>query len=165
MPHYGSTWQISRHLPFWHWWVYRQCPLCRILYSSHRHIYLYSTRVWGNLQKIVSSECFCCCSRVDAEWRLWCCSGEWWIGWDDAIHLWRSHYGLRGEIIGRFVKHVFEEPFGTIHVRTIVAKLEDRNPAKDRIPLLSADAMDQLFTHYKRYGNINLIIIKENKKK
>ena len=72
---------------------------------------------------------------------------------------------LRGEIIARFVKHVFEEPFGTTHIRTIVAKLADRNPDKDRIPLLSADAMDQLFAHYKRYGNINLSIIKENKKK
>ena len=72
---------------------------------------------------------------------------------------------LRGEIIARFVKHVFEEPFGTTHIRTIVAKLADRNPGKDRIPLLSADAMDQLFAHYKRYGNINLNIIKENKKK
>ena len=72
---------------------------------------------------------------------------------------------LRGEIIARFVKHVFEEPFGTTHIRTIVAKLADRNPGKDRIPLLSADAMDQLFAHYKRYGNINLNIIKESKKK
>ncbi|MDE7421136.1 MAG: hypothetical protein K2N35_13100, partial [Muribaculaceae bacterium] len=45
---------------------------------------------------------------------------------------------LRGEIIARFVKHVFEEPFGTTHIRTIVAKLADRNPEKDRIPLLSA---------------------------
>ena len=72
---------------------------------------------------------------------------------------------LRGEIIARFVKHVFEEPFGTTHIRTIVAKLADRNPGKDRIPLLSADTMDQLFAHYKRYGNINLNIIKENKKK
>ena len=35
---------------------------------------------------------------------------------------------LRGEIIARFVKHVFEEPFGTTHIRTIVAKLADRNP-------------------------------------
>ncbi|MBD5220391.1 MAG: hypothetical protein HDS72_09220 [Bacteroidales bacterium] len=60
---------------------------------------------------------------------------------------------------------MFEEPFGTTHIRTIVAKLADRNPGKDRIPLLSADAMDQLFAHYKRYGNINLNIIKENKKK
>ena len=41
---------------------------------------------------------------------------------------------LRGEIIARFVKHVFEEPFGTTHIRTIVAKLADRNPGKDRIP-------------------------------
>ena len=31
--------------------------------------------------------------------------------------------------------------------------------------LLSADAIYQLFSHYKRYGNINLNIIKENKKK
>ncbi len=72
---------------------------------------------------------------------------------------------LRGEIIARFVKHVFEEPFGTTHIRTIVAKLADRNPEKDRIPLLSANAMDQLFAHYKRYGNINLNIIKDNKKR
>ena len=72
---------------------------------------------------------------------------------------------LRGEIIARSVKHMFEEPFGTTHIRTIVAKLADRNPGKDRIPLLSADAMDQLFAHYKRYGNINLNIIKESKKK
>ena len=49
---------------------------------------------------------------------------------------------LRGEIIARFVKHVFEEPFGTTHIRTIVAKLADRNPGKDRIPLLSADALN-----------------------
>ena len=38
------------------------------------------------------------------------------------------------------------------HIRTIVVKLADRNPGKDRIPLLSADAMNQLFAHYKRYG-------------
>ena len=37
---------------------------------------------------------------------------------------------LQGEVIARFVKHVFEEPFGTTHIRTIVAKLADRNPVK-----------------------------------
>ncbi|MBD5307578.1 MAG: hypothetical protein HDS14_08165 [Bacteroides sp.] len=46
----------------------------------------------------------------------------------------------------------------------ICRKLADRNPGKNRIPLLSADAIDQLFAHYKRYGNINLNIIKENRR-
>lgn len=45
---------------------------------------------------------------------------------------------LKGNEIALFVKNVFAENFGTVHVRTILAKLADKNPDKDRIPLLSA---------------------------
>ena len=36
------------------------------------------------------------------------------------------------------------------HIRTIVAKLAERNPGNGGDPLLSADAMNQLFAHHKR---------------
>lgn len=71
---------------------------------------------------------------------------------------------LSGEIIAIFVKNTFEEPFNTLQLRTIIAKLADTNP-KDRIPLLSASQMDALFAHYKRYKNINLNIIPPKEKK
>lgn len=66
---------------------------------------------------------------------------------------------LKGNEIALFVKNVFAENFGTVHVRTILAKLADKNPDKDRIPLLSAKEMNYLFEHYKRYKTINLDII------
>lgn len=66
---------------------------------------------------------------------------------------------LKGNEIALFVKNVFAESFGTVHVRTIIAKLADKNPDKDRIPLLSAKEMNYLFEHYKRYKTINLGII------
>lgn len=66
---------------------------------------------------------------------------------------------LKGNEIALFVKNVFAESFGTVHVRTIIAKLADKNPDKDRIPLLSAKEMNYLFDHYKRYKTINLDII------
>lgn len=66
---------------------------------------------------------------------------------------------LKGNEIALFVKNVFAENFGTVHVRTIIAKLADKNPDKDRIPLLSAKEMNYLFEHYKRYKTINLDII------
>lgn len=66
---------------------------------------------------------------------------------------------LKGNEIALFVKNVFAENFGTVHVRTIIAKLADKNPDKDRIPLLSAKEMNYLFDHYKRYKTINLDII------
>lgn len=66
---------------------------------------------------------------------------------------------LKGNEIALFVKNVFAENFGTVHVRTIIAKLADKNPDKDRIPLLSAKEMNYLFEHYKRYRTINLDII------
>lgn len=71
---------------------------------------------------------------------------------------------LSGEIIAIFVKNTFEEPFNTLQLRTIIAKLADTNP-KDRIPLLSADQMDALFKHYKRYKKINLNVIPPKEKK
>ena len=66
---------------------------------------------------------------------------------------------LKGENIALFIKNVFAESFGTVQVGTIIAKLADRNPGKDRIPLLSAKEMNYLFEHYKRYKTINLDII------
>lgn len=66
---------------------------------------------------------------------------------------------LKGNEIALFVKNVFAESFGSVHVRTIIAKLADKNPDKDRIPLLSAKEMNYLFDHYKRYKTINLDII------
>lgn len=66
---------------------------------------------------------------------------------------------LMGNEIALFVKNVFAESFGTVHIRTIIAKLADKNPNKDRIPLLSAKEMNFLFEHYKRYKTINLDII------
>lgn len=66
---------------------------------------------------------------------------------------------LKGNEIALFVKNVFAENFGTVHIRTIIAKLADKNPDKDRIPLLSAKEMNYLFDHYKRYKTINLDII------
>lgn len=66
---------------------------------------------------------------------------------------------LKGNEIALFVKNVFAENFGTVHVRTIIAKLADKNPDKDRIPLLSAKEMNYLFEHYKRYKTINPDII------
>lgn len=45
---------------------------------------------------------------------------------------------LKGENIALFIKNVFADSFGTVQVGTIIAKLADRNPGKDRIPLLSA---------------------------
>ena len=36
------------------------------------------------------------------------------------------------------------------HIRIIVAKLAERNPGNGGDPLLSADAMNQLFAHHKR---------------
>ena len=58
-----------------------------------------------------------------------------------------------------FIKNVFADSFGTVQVGTIIAKLADRNPDKDRIPLLSAKEMTCLFDHYKHYKTINLDII------
>lgn len=66
---------------------------------------------------------------------------------------------LKGENIALFIKNVFADSFGTVQVGTIIAKLADRNPGKDRIPLLSAKEMNYLFEHYKRYKTINLDII------
>ena len=66
---------------------------------------------------------------------------------------------LKGENIALFIKNVFADSFGTVQVGTIIAKLADRNPGKDRIPLLSAKEMNYLFDHYKRYKTINLDII------
>lgn len=66
---------------------------------------------------------------------------------------------LKGENIALFIKNVFAESFGIVQVGTIIAKLADRNPGKDRIPLLSAKEMNYLFEHYKRYKTINLDII------
>ena len=66
---------------------------------------------------------------------------------------------LKGENIALFIKNVFAESFGSVQVGTIIAKLADRNPGKDRIPLLSAKEMNYLFEHYKRYKTINLDII------
>lgn len=66
---------------------------------------------------------------------------------------------LKGNEIALFVKNVFAESFGTVQVRTIIAKLADKNPDKDRIPLLSAKEMNYLFEHYKRYKTINPGII------
>ena len=66
---------------------------------------------------------------------------------------------LKGENIALFIKNVFADSFGTVQVGTIIAKLTDRNPGKDRIPLLSAKEMNYLFDHYKRYKTINLDII------
>ena len=66
---------------------------------------------------------------------------------------------LKGENIALFIKNVFAESFGTVQVRTIIAKLADRNPGKDRIPLLSAKEINYLFEHYKRYKAINIDII------
>ena len=66
---------------------------------------------------------------------------------------------LKGENIALFIKNVFAESFGSVQAGTIIAKLADRNPGKDRIPLLSAKEMNYLFEHYKRYKTINLDII------
>lgn len=66
---------------------------------------------------------------------------------------------LKGENIALFIKNVFADSFGTVQIGTIIAKLADRNPGKDRIPLLSAKEMNYLFDHYKRYKTINLDII------
>lgn len=66
---------------------------------------------------------------------------------------------LKGENIALFIKNVFADSFGTVQVGTIIAKLADRNPGKDRIPLMSAKEMNYLFDHYKRYKTINLDII------
>ncbi len=66
---------------------------------------------------------------------------------------------LKGENIALFIKNVFADSFGTVQVGTIIAKLADRNPGKDRIPLLCAKEMNYLFEHYKRYKTINLDII------
>ena len=66
---------------------------------------------------------------------------------------------LKGENIALFIKNVFADSFGTVQVGTIIAKLADRNPGKDRIPLLSAKEMNYLFEHYKRYKTINPDII------
>lgn len=66
---------------------------------------------------------------------------------------------LKGENIALFIKNVFADSFGTVQVGTIIAKLADRNPGKDRIPLLSAKEMNYIFDHYKRYKTINLDII------
>ena len=66
---------------------------------------------------------------------------------------------LKGNEIALFVKNVFAESFDTVKIGTIIAKLADKNPKKDRIPLLSAKEMNYLFEHYKRYKTINLDII------
>ena len=66
---------------------------------------------------------------------------------------------LKGNEIALFVKNVFADSFDTVKIGTIIAKLADRNPKKDRIPLLSAKEMNYLFEHYKRYKTINLDII------
>ena len=58
---------------------------------------------------------------------------------------------LKGNEIALFVKNVFADSFDTVKIGTIIAKLADRNPKKDRIPLLSAKEMNYLFEHYKRY--------------
>lgn len=68
---------------------------------------------------------------------------------------------LRGEEIARFVKKVFEKPFKNTHIRTIVQKLRESKSTKERIPIHTADQMDKLFEHFKRYGNINLKILQK----
>ena len=68
---------------------------------------------------------------------------------------------LRGEEIARFVKKVFEKPFENTHIRTIVQKLRESKSTKERIPIHTADQMDKLFEHFKRYGNINLKILQK----
>ena len=65
---------------------------------------------------------------------------------------------LKGPVIATFIKNVFQETFSTHKVTTINAKLTESNPDKDRIPLLSAEQMDALFAHFKRYKTINLKI-------
>lgn len=68
---------------------------------------------------------------------------------------------LRGEEIARFVKKVFEKPFENTHIRTIVQKLRESKSTKERIPIHTADQMDRLFEHFKRYGNINPKILQK----
>lgn len=65
---------------------------------------------------------------------------------------------LKGPVIATFIKNVFQETFSTHKVTTINAKLTESNPDKDRIPLLSAEQMDAMFAHFKRYKTINLKI-------
>lgn len=65
---------------------------------------------------------------------------------------------LKGPVIATFIKNVFQETFSTHKVTAINAKLTESNPDKDRIPLLSAEQMDALFAHFKRYKTINLKI-------
>ena len=74
----------------------------------------------------------------------------------------RKFLRLRGEIIARFVKKVFEKPFEGTHVRTIEQKLRESKSTKERIPIHTADQMDKLFAHFQRYGNINPGILKKS---